>query len=32
LQAAGPGAIGFFYYSGHGASDGNINYLIPVEL
>src|SRR6516164_7556754 len=22
LQAAGPNAVGFFYYSGHGASDG----------
>jgi hypothetical protein len=31
LQAAGPGAIGFFYYSGHGASDGSTNYLIPVD-
>jgi hypothetical protein len=25
VQAAGPGAIGFFYYSGHGASDGSTN-------
>jgi formylglycine-generating enzyme required for sulfatase activity len=32
LQAAGPNAIGFFYYSGHGASDGNTNYLIPVDV
>lgn len=32
LQAAGPGAIGFFYYSGHGASDGNANYLIPTDV
>src|SRR5262249_9816604 len=22
VQAAGPNAVGFFYYSGHGASDG----------
>jgi uncharacterized caspase-like protein len=22
IQAAGPGTIAFFYYSGHGASDG----------
>jgi uncharacterized caspase-like protein len=29
LQAAGQNAVGFFYYSGHGASDGNTNYLIP---
>src|SRR5262245_25184664 len=32
VQAAGPGAVGFFYYSGHGASDGNTNYLIPVDV
>jgi formylglycine-generating enzyme required for sulfatase activity len=32
VQAAGAGAIGFFYYSGHGASDGNTNYLIPVDV
>src|SRR5262249_613343 len=32
LQAAGPNAIGFFYYSGHGASDGSTNYLIPVDV
>jgi transcriptional regulator with XRE-family HTH domain len=23
---------GFFYYSGHGASDGSTNYLIPVDV
>jgi uncharacterized caspase-like protein len=32
LQAAGSGAVGFFYYSGHGASDGSANYLIPVDV
>jgi uncharacterized caspase-like protein len=32
LQAAGPNAVGFFYYSGHGASDGSTNYLIPVDV
>jgi uncharacterized caspase-like protein len=32
IQAAGPGAIGFFYYSGHGASDGSTNYLIPTDV
>src|SRR5262249_29650800 len=32
IQAAGPGAIGFFYYSGHGASDGSTNYLIPIDV
>ena len=32
VQAAGPSAVGFFYYSGHGASDGSTNYLIPVDV
>jgi uncharacterized caspase-like protein len=32
LQAAGANAVGFFYYSGHGASDGSTNYLIPVDV
>jgi uncharacterized caspase-like protein len=32
LYAAGPGAVGFFYYSGHGAADGGTNYLIPVDV
>jgi formylglycine-generating enzyme required for sulfatase activity len=33
LAAAGPGAIGFLYYSGHGAAEQgtNTNYLIPVD-
>jgi Caspase domain len=33
LNLAGAGAIGFLYYSGHGAAekDTNINYLIPVD-
>ena len=33
LTVAGPGAVGFFYYSGHGAAekDTGINYLIPVD-
>jgi len=33
LRVAGPGAIGFLYYSGHGAGekDTSINYLIPVD-
>src|SRR5262245_40350266 len=33
LNAAGSGAIGFIYYSGHGAAekDTNINYVIPVD-
>jgi uncharacterized caspase-like protein len=32
LQTAGPSAVGFFYYSGHGASDGSTNYLIPIDV
>jgi formylglycine-generating enzyme required for sulfatase activity/uncharacterized caspase-like protein len=32
VKAAGPDAISFFYYSGHGASDGNADYLIPVDV
>src|SRR5262249_42203278 len=33
LNSAGAGAIGFLYYSGHGAADKdtNTNYLIPVD-
>jgi uncharacterized caspase-like protein len=34
LSAAGQGAIGFFYYSGHGAlnKDNGVNYLIPTDV
>jgi uncharacterized caspase-like protein len=32
LRAAGPQAIGLLYYSGHGAAEGGINYLIPVDV
>jgi uncharacterized caspase-like protein len=32
LQAAGPNAVGFFYYSGHGAQDAGTNYLIPIDV
>src|SRR5262249_29323953 len=32
LQQAGQGAIGFFYYAGHGASEAGANYLIPVDV
>jgi len=34
VRRAGPGAIGFFYYSGHGAAnpETNVNYLIPADL
>ena len=31
-RQAGPDAVGFFYYSGHGAADGATNYLIPVDV
>jgi hypothetical protein len=31
VKAAGPDAIAFFYYAGHGAADGIVNYLIPVD-
>src|SRR5262245_28539354 len=31
VQSAGSGAVGLFYYSGHGASDGTTNYLVPVD-
>lgn len=30
LEAAGPGAVGLFYYAGHGVQMGGRNYLIPV--
>ena len=32
VRAAGPNAVGFFYYSGHGAADAGTNYLIPVDV
>jgi uncharacterized caspase-like protein len=32
VRGAGPNAVGFFYYSGHGAADAGINYLIPVDV
>jgi TRAP-type mannitol/chloroaromatic compound transport system substrate-binding protein len=32
VQAAGLNAVGFFYYSGHGAADGGVNYVIPVDV
>ncbi len=33
LRGAGPGSVGFLYYSGHGAAekDTNVNYLIPID-
>src|SRR5437764_15423840 len=32
VQAAGANAVGFLYYSGHGAADAGVNYLIPVDV
>ena len=32
VRTAGPGAVAFLYYAGHGASDSSgVNYLIPVD-
>ena len=33
LDAAGPGAVGLLYYSGHGAAEAEtkLNYLIPID-
>jgi hypothetical protein len=34
LKQAGAGAIGFFYFSGHGVAnpDNRINYLLPIDI
>jgi len=32
VREAGPSAVGFFYYSGHGAADAGMNYLIPTDV
>jgi len=32
LGAAGPNAVGFLYYSGHGVASAGENYLIPVDV
>jgi hypothetical protein len=32
LKAAGPDAVGFLYYSGHGAASAGENYLIPIDV
>jgi formylglycine-generating enzyme required for sulfatase activity len=32
LKAAGPDAIGFLYYSGHGIASQGENYLIPIDV
>jgi TPR repeat protein len=31
VRAAGARAVGFFYYSGHGAADAGTNYLVPID-
>jgi formylglycine-generating enzyme required for sulfatase activity/uncharacterized caspase-like protein len=32
LKDAGPDAVGFLYYSGHGVASSGENYLIPVDI
>jgi Caspase domain len=32
LKTAGPGAVGFLYYSGHGIASAGENYLIPADV
>lgn len=32
LAAAGPEAIGFFFYAGHGVQSEGLNYLIPIDI
>ena len=32
LKAAGPNAVGFLYYSGHGIASAGENYLIPTDV
>ncbi len=34
VRMAGPGAIGFFYYSGHGVANPatRLNYLVPIDV
>jgi TPR repeat protein len=31
VREAGAKALGFFYYSGHGAADAGTNYLVPID-
>jgi hypothetical protein len=31
LRAAGPDAVGLFYYAGHGVQSDGVNYLLPVD-
>ena len=32
LKNAGPDAVGFFYYTGHGVASGGENYIVPVDM
>ena len=32
LEQAGADAVAFFYFAGHGAQDGSINYLLPIDV
>src|SRR5262252_4602155 len=32
LKAAGPDAVGFLYYSGHGLASEGENYLVPIDV
>jgi uncharacterized caspase-like protein len=32
LKSAGPDAVGFLYYSGHGIASAGENYLIPIDV
>lgn len=32
LKAAGPDAVGFLYYSGHGVASAGENYIVPVDI
>src|SRR5262249_10208047 len=32
LKTAGPNAVGFLYYSGHGIASAGENYLIPIDV
>jgi len=31
MEAAGPGAFGFFYFAGHGVQHSGVNFILPVD-
>ncbi|WP_428999314.1 caspase family protein, partial [Stenotrophomonas maltophilia] len=31
LEKAGPDAVGFFYFAGHGIQHQGANYLVPID-